>query len=344
MATTPIPRCPLLERALLNNKVRSTGRRVAQAATSLAPKGANVKLSQVKMLRRCTALILGMLATAGWGRAELPLPKDPQWTPVKDDVYLQEIEGRIETREPLLAAAILDNVLYVSSPRGVLRLQNDSLIAAGGPGDTVKRLKTLHGALYAFTTNGLWRFDQNTWKKINNDNFSDGCVHLGEVILASPTHLYRVDGEKFSALNDSPSGPPILGVTSYAETLYVRHAKGVALFHKGRFDTRNLQDWGALPLGSTTRDLMSLSGRLLVPTDKGVAVLRGMSWSTITGNDGLCYEDTTCVAAGFEKQDLWIGTTRGAIRNVNGEFQYFGTQRWIPNEKVNAIACGDRAV
>src|SRR5262245_21840797 len=119
-----------------------------------------------------------MLIIAVCGRAELPIPKDPQWAPVKDEVYLQEIEGTIKTSEPLLAASVLDNVLYVSSPLGVLRLQNHSLIPAGGPQGTVKRLKTLRGALFAFTTNGLWRLDQNTWNKISDDNFTDGCVHL----------------------------------------------------------------------------------------------------------------------------------------------------------------------
>jgi hypothetical protein len=298
----------------------------------------------MNVLGCCAGLIIAVLTLPGLSRAELPIPKDPQWTPVRDDVYLQEVEGRLETKEPLLAAAVLDNVLYAGSARGVLRLQGNDLLRAGGPEGTVKRLKTLRGALYAFQEKGLWQLSQKAWKKIGDDSFADGCVHLGEVIVASPTHLYRVEGDKLTALNDSASGMPILGVASYAETLYVRHAKAVSLFRKGRFDTRSVQDWGALPPGATTRDVLALGSRLLVPTDKGVAVLRGMSWSTITGNEGLCYEDTTCVAAGFEKQDFWVGTMRGAIRAVSGEYQYFGAQRWIPNEKVNAIACGDRVV
>jgi hypothetical protein len=298
----------------------------------------------VKKLAGCSYSITALITLLCSARAELPIPKNPQWTPVRDDVYLQEIEGRIETQEPLLSAAVLDNVLYVGSPRGVLRLQGDALLPAGGPDGTVKRLKALGGALYAFAEKGLWRFSQNAWKKLSDDSFTDGCLHLGAVIIASHTHLYRVEGEMLVPLHDAACGLPILGVASYAETLYVRHPREVALFRGGRFDARDVQDWGTLPPGATTRDLVSLGSRLLAPTDKGVAVLRGMSWSTITGNKGLCYEDTTCVAAGFEKQDYWIGTTRGAIRAVNGEFQYFGVQRWIPNEKVNAIACGERAV
>src|SRR5436190_2350693 len=118
----------------------------------------------MKKLACSPGLIVAVVASASLVKAELPLPKDPQWTPVRDEVYLQEIEGRVETKEPLLAAAILDNVLYVGNAHGVLRLQGDSLVSASGPEGPVNRLKTLHGHLYAFSEKGLWRFNQNTWK------------------------------------------------------------------------------------------------------------------------------------------------------------------------------------
>jgi ligand-binding sensor domain-containing protein len=89
--------------------------------------------------------------------------------------------------------------------------------------------------------------------------------------------------------------------------------------------------------------MLALGSQLLVPTNKGLSILRGMSWYNIVGSDGLCYEDATCVADGFDR-DYWVGTTRGAIRVVNGEYHYFGCDRWIPNEKVNAIACGENVV
>lgn len=292
----------------------------------------------------CVVLILTALGLAASTQAELPIPKDPQWTPVRDDIYLQEVEGRLETTEPLLAASVFENVLYVGTQHGVQRLQGDSLVPAGGPEGAVRRLRTLKGALYAFAEKGLWRFSENRWTKLAEESFADGCIHGSGVVLASPTHLYAADGDKLTALHKDPSTLPILGIASYAETIYVRHAKQTTLFQAGRFDARDVQEWGKMPPGATTRDMLALGSRLLVPTDKGLAVLAGMSWSCITGNEGLCYEDTTCVTAGFEKQDFWVGTTRGLIRAVHGEYQYFGAQRWLPNDKVNAVACGDRVV
>lgn len=296
-----------------------------------------------RRLAVCPAALLTVLALARPALAELPIPKDPAWTPVRDGVYLQEIEGRLETKEPLLAAAVLGKVLYVGNERGVLRLEGDALVSAGGPGGRVARLQALDGALYAFGEKGLWQYRGNAWKKLAEGAVTDGCVHLGEVVFAARNRLYRLDGDKLSEL-EATAAQPILGVASYAETLYVRHAKRIGFLSRGTINYTDVQDWGHLPLGSTTRDMMAFGRQLLVPTDKGVAALRGMSWHTITGEEGLCYEDTTCVAKGFEKNDFWVGTTRGAIRSVNGEYQFFGYQRWIPHDKVNAIACGDRVV
>ena len=290
------------------------------------------------------ALIAMLCLTTFAAHAQLPILAEHEWEPVRDEVYLQEIEGRLPTKHPILAVAVFNGVLYAGSANGVEVLDGDKLVPAKGPEGTVSRLKVLNGALYAFTPTKLWRYDSKTWKSLADGNFTDGCVHLGSVVIASPQTLYRVDGDQLVAINEKTSPAPILGVSSYAETLYVRYENSVRFYHEGQFDEDLMKDWGHLPIGSKTRDMMPLGSRLMVPTTEGVATLSGMTWKTITGDNGLCYEDTTCIARGFEKQDFWVGTTRGAIRAVNGEYQYFGGQRWLPNDKVNAIASGDNVV
>ena len=74
-----------------------------------------------------------------------------------------------------------------------------------------------------------------------------------------------------------------------------------------------------------------------------MGVLRGMSLAQLRGEQGLCYEDTTCLARSFGG-DLWIGTSRGAIRKTDDEYHYFGAQRWLPGDYVRDIAVGDRFV
>ena len=285
-------------------------------------------------------IVLACCATAS---AEIPIPTDPMWSPVKDDVYMQEVGRKVETKEPVLAVAVFDDVLYVGNQSGVLRLKGDTLVPAGGPQNAIRRLKVVKGMLWALGEQSLWRLADGAWSKIGEGGFSDLCLHGEAVVVASPTHLYRVEGERLVQLDEGPTVPSILGVASYSETIYVRHADRLSFFRSGQFHFEDIEDWGHLPLASTTRDMLSLGSRLLVATDKGLAVLRGMSWSHVSGEDGLCYEDTTCVVPGFDR-DYWIGTTRGAIRAVGGQFHYFGYERWIPHDKVNAIVCGENTV
>ena len=101
-------------------------------------------------------------------------------------------------------------------------------------------------------------------------------------------------------------------------------------------------DWGTIP-SKTTRDALSQGPSLVVATDRGLGVLRGMSMTSLRGEQGLPFEDTLCLAAGFTN-DLWIGTSRGAIRQVSGRFDYFSGRRWIPGERVSGIAVAANTV
>lgn len=290
---------------------------------------------------RLSVSVLALTALCLPAFAGLPIPENPRWTPIVDEVYLQEVSSRIETQQPLLAVAVLDGTAYVADAAGVYRVDQGKLVGADGPQSELRRLRVLNGELWAMGPEGLWRFADNAWTQVASGPYVDVCLHLGGVVAASEQGVFRVEEDGLKPLAENPAQWPILGVASYSETIYVRHADRLGFLHDGAFDYDNVQDWGHLPRASATRDMLALGSRLLVPTDKGLSVLRGMSWNTLTGEDGLCYEDTTCVAEGFDG-DYWVGTLRGAIRAVDGDFHYFGCDRWIPNEKVNAIACGDR--
>lgn len=275
--------------------------------------------------------------------AQVPIPSDPQWIPVRDDVYLQESVTKIETGEPLLAAAVADGVPYVGDTKGVYRVDGDTLVAAGGPISPVTRLRAIHDALWAVAGDGLWRLQAGAWEKVSGEPCVDVCAHGGAVVAATAAQVYRVDGSTLAPLLARESQLPILGVQSYSETPYVRHDTQLGFIKGDRLEYYEVEDWNTLPVGGATRDMVSLGNRIAVATSRGLGMLRGASWRQVRGEQGLPYEDTTCVAPGFD-HDYWVGTAKGAARWVDGAFQYFGYERWIPNEKVNAIAAGDRVV
>ncbi|GMW01549.1 MAG: hypothetical protein AMXMBFR84_26860 [Candidatus Hydrogenedentota bacterium] len=282
-------------------------------------------------------LLILVLVASSPAFAQLPIPEDPLWEPIVDEVYLQEVSTLIPG-PALNAVAVYAGNAYVGGADGVSVVAGETLQKQSGPSGGVTRLKVLGDALWAVSSDGLWTFDGASWAQATATPVTDVCLLNGTVIAASGNGLYAVGDGGLTVIAEGRV--PLLGAVTYSGTVYVHDGKEVGLLEKGKLEFENITDWGMLERGSTIRDMMSYGSRLYLATDEGVGLLRGMTWYNITGDDGLCYEDTTCLARGFDR-DLWIGTMRGAIRNVDDEYLFYGYERWIPNDKVNAIATGD---
>jgi hypothetical protein len=312
---------------------------------------------------RCILLALLLSSAAHAVPPGLAVPENPLWEPIVDEVYLQEVRGAVETERPLTAVAVFRGTAYVGDAGGVRRaggiVVRDAVgvfdVTGGGgaipccvledqegPAGAVARLRTLGDALWAAASDGVWRYDGESWARVDDKPAADLCMHNGQVVFASGKTLYAVGADGVTELCKAGT-TALLGVASYGGTVYVHDGKRVGLLQLGEIVYLDIADWGRLQYGCTVRDIMAYGSRLYVATDEGLGVLRGMTWYHIVGEDGLCYEDTSCLAQGFDR-DLWIGTMRGAVRNVKEEYQFFGHPRWIPHDKVNGIACGDNVV
>ncbi|MFH1741271.1 MAG: hypothetical protein ABIH23_19885 [bacterium] len=291
-------------------------------------------------MRRLHRLILILTIVAAVpSYAELPIPANPLWEPIADEIYPQEVAAHIETEHPLLAVAVYGGDAYVGDETGVWRVEGEKLVMAGGQSGAVNRLRTLGNVMWAMASDGLWKFDGTAWAKVSDQSVADVCLYNDRTIAASGAQLYAVGEDGLTSITRRGSSK-LLGVTAYGGTVYVHDGKRVGLLERDRLVFEDIADWGTLQRGCTVRDIMGFGSRLYVATDEGLGLLRGMTWYNILGEDGLCYEDTTCLAEGFDR-DLWIGTMRGAIRNVKDEYQFFGYPRWIPHDRINAIAGGE---
>lgn len=285
-------------------------------------------------------------------RAAAPAKSPPHlWKPIADEVYLQEVGRKVATSQPVTAVAVHEGKAFTGSAQGLSVLQGEVLNEVPAMRDPVQRLVTTQGALWVITPKGLHRHQGKTWQKISSESVADLCEHAGEVIVASGRKLWRVKGDALEPFTTLESSMPILRVASYSETLYVLGQGGkLTWFNYSRYGSPNVWnwpseqvwDWGDMP-STNTRDLLSLGSRLFVATDRGLGVLRGMALTSLRGEQGLCYEDTTCLAHGFGG-DLWIGTKRGAIRHTAGQFHYFAGVRWLPHDNVNGIAASSNTV
>ncbi len=306
-------------------------------------------------------LALSLIALASL--AEAWAETNRLWKPVRDAVYLQEIGERVPTDRPVTAVALFKGSVFAVVGPTLQTLRNGMLSDVPGAPAGVKRLRALGDALWAGAESGTYRFSGDTWARVAEAPCVDFCLHLGQVHGATRSDLFRWENGRFvhlkpaggylqndttvimedgsQVLTDPVEIGPIERLASYSGTVYLLRPGGLALL-EGRTLVENPVDWGMMP-SPVTRDLLAQGSRLYVATDRGVAVLRGMALTVLRGPDGLPYEDTTCLAEGFDG-DLWIGTSRGAIRRTGHEFHYFGGQRWLPSDAVRDIAVSGRTV
>ncbi len=205
-------------------------------------------------------------------------------------------------------------------------------------------MRAVDGALWVMTKTALHRFADGAWTKAAEGAFGDVCSFNGDVIAARDNRLYRyLNGEMQAWSPEDASVGPIHTLVCHADTVYCMGFDRVFLFNGLRFvsQRQEITEFGSLP-SKDLRGMISMGDRLVVGSHIGLAVIRGTAATSLLGIDGLPFNEITCLEKGFHR-DYWAGTTRGAIRCVKGEFQYFDSTRWLPDGHVNAIACAEKA-
>lgn len=263
---------------------------------------------------------------------------------IQDSVYLQEIGTKIPSDEPLTGVAMLNGKTWVGTDKGLLLLKGRSWVPETNLNQPIQRLVTVSGRVWAMAPDGLYRYQDAAWRRISKEPVTDVCLFRGDILASTRQQIWRVQGDHLEPVSTNSPRFAITRLVSHAETLFVHGTGRLAPWVSGSFGgmdayssvTDQAWDWGTLP-STVTRDVLSQGSSLYLATDRGLGVVRGMSLTAVGGMQGLPFEDTTCLASGFQN-DLWIGTSRGAIRWVDGHFDYFSGQRWIPGERVQAIA------
>ncbi len=297
-----------------------------------------------------------------FGQPQTP-PPNTLWTPASDDVYLQEIAGKIITSQPITSVGLFnDECIAVMNKQTYLLTSESFNIIKNGP-STVNRLITINSQLWALAEDGSYTFDGKKWTKRDSRTYVDMCMHQGLFHAATSEEIFQWKNDQFVSIK--PEGGyynsditmvmedgtqlhavpvrlgPIHRVASYSGTLHILRP-GELIQFDGKAVNTDFIDWGRLP-STETRDLLSAGSKLMISTDKGLGILRGASMTVLKGEQGLPVENTTCLAMGFD-QDIWIGTKRGAVRMLQNEWQYFGADRWLPDNHVNDIITDGKKV
>ena len=293
-------------------------------------------------------------------------PENPLYESVADDMYLQESPEKIATASPVTALAVDGETVYAVLAGKLHQLEGNELKDSelkgrelrevGGMPEGIRRLRVVDGRFFMTTSKAVFLLEQGKATSVFDQPMVDICLHQGDVYGATATDIYRLENDKF--VNSKPktgwlttnttmimadgsqvlASPieirPVRRIASYNDTLYVLRQQGLGLIEGDVFNKEHVE-WG-MPPSANTRDMLTLGSRIYMATDRGLAVLSGTAIAQLTGKEGLPYEDTTCLAKGFDR-DLWIGTTAGAIRKVGDDSHFFGANHWLPGDHVHDI-------
>lgn len=312
---------------------------------------------------RHLSICLVLMAFSGFFNLAAQTSAQRLWSPQADEVYLQEISEKIPAFAPVSSVAVLGEKCFAIQNGSILVIDDKKLYPVKQSPTNVNRLVSAGNILWALAEDGIYRFDQSKWIKVDNQKFVDVCVHLNKVYGATETEIFRFDDRNFVSIKpkdgyyssnmtmlmedgtqlhaDPVELGPVRRLQSYSGTFYILRPGQLVLFD-GKVVNEDFIDWGLLPSTKTT-DMLSFGSRLFITTDKGLAVLRGASLTTLRGRDGLPVENTTCLEKGFN-DDIWIGTKRGAVRMLKDDWHYFGADHWLPGNEVNDIAVSKNAV
>ncbi len=298
--------------------------------------------------------IVAALALALPARAATPPPAAHSARPdqvIADAVYLQETGRQWPVAGPgIESVTVHGGSVLALSLNTLFAVDGTNLVRVTSNSPARSRLVSLNGTLFATGPEGLHRLGEGKWQRLHAGPVQDVVRFRGETVFAAGDRLLRLRGAAVSALvtNAAPYRPRRLVVQH--ETLWLLGEGRLAAMDRGRFGGLDVygfpadQGWefGRLP-SPETRDVVALDGALWIGTRRGMAQLRGMTLHPVAGEQGLPFEDVTCLAAGSDG-DLWMGTADGVVRRTRaGEFHAFAGHRWLPNDRVHGIAVEGRS-
>ena len=182
---------------------------------------------------------------------------------------------------------------------------------------------------------------------------SDGTIYAAN----STGDSYKLQGEQWSPLGKSkgsdlfpaqPKHPSLqsVGVESKSVRAAATNDGEIAVAAASGLYLSDGTTWKmALPSDGNTRwaplDVRAVAydvqGHLWFAAPQGVGYrVEGDTWKLFTGEDGLPFNDFTCMAAGPDS--VWIGTTNGAIQYRDGQWHFRQGRRWLLDNHVRDIA------
>ncbi len=266
--------------------------------------------------------------------------------------YPQEFSATLqESGSFTCAVADGDGRVWLGGAEGLLRCEGDAVRPcgpeSGGPAGSVTALCRARGTVYAAAGKELFALQGERWQPAGAPG-GEVQVLGGDderVLAVAGGTLHIGDGRQWQAV---PLPEPVevrAAAGGPAGRVYLATAAGLWRWAGGEWRRFGRgEGHGGMKSEDARALFVDRYGHVWVGTAAGIELLDGGEWwEHITGKEGLCYEDVTCLAP-LPSGRLWIGTTWGLVRLDGGQWSYFASRRWLPHDRVLAVAATEEAV
>lgn len=289
------------------------------------------------------------------------------------DEYLQKFQTTFTQKDGLIGndvrALTLDKSgnLWVGTEVGISRFDGKNWMND----DTITKISAIYsdrnGKIWTAAQRAIFSYSDDAWKKVTEFSEVDENIHsivkdeTDDIWVATESRVGCFDGKDWQSTEVKDALIRDIAVDDNGKS-WIATDSGLHWSEKSKNSFALQNVFEAEKYGLLSNDVrcvvIDASGHLWIGTSVGINIFDGRSqpslietrsamgirpvkgWHSITGENGLPYEDVRVIAiASREKsQQVWIGTTIGAACLQNGTWEYYASKRWLPDDKVSAIA------
>jgi len=268
-------------------------------------------------------------------------------------VFDQEISAQYSMADGLAANNVLsilvddEGAIYAGTSKGISVFDNGTWNNLTGiPSEQTRALCSHNERVFAAVGGDLYEITENNPKKMTDRHLTNinDLAAIGDIlVIGTAEGLFRCENGTINAdqtFNSLLENEKVVYSVAVSQTGDIALGAEAGLFlkspnseWKALYPQSGRRSWAPRSVRGVTFDGNS---RLWFACPQGVGCFDG-KWALYTGEDGLPYDDFTCLRCG-EDGSVWFGTTIGAIRYNGEEWAYRQGKRWLPDDRVNDIA------
>ena len=211
----------------------------------------------------------------------------------------------------------------------------------GLPSNDVAHLVIVEGKMVAVTASGAARFENGAWVA---DPYPTQDMPFNDVIARGDHRIVAADSGLLRRTDGAGEEQLVAGAArqlALSPDGMIAAATESGLYRESGAGFEPVAVMDGMGRTWATHDVRGVAydteGRLWFATLAGIGCQDGDAWTFYTDQEGLPYNDFTCVAAS-PTGEMWFGTHIGAVRFDAGTWSYRQGLRWLPDDDVRDIA------